>query len=621
MCGIVGYAGRPGALAVNLLTAMRDTIAHRGPDACGIWAASDGSVVLGHRRLAIIDLSPAGAQPMVNSSGTSIVVFNGEIYNHEELRRELAADGVLFAGRSDTEVLLAAYDAWGEGCVERLRGMFAFAIYDQTRRVLFLGRDRAGEKPLYWAQHRGGLVFASELKALMADSDFPRRLSPEGLAYYLSFGYVPGERCILQGVHKLMPAHCLSWSLAGGTPKISRYWDIPSSRPDETSSVDELTDQLQDLLTAAVDEQLVADVPLAVLLSGGVDSSLVAAIAAKASRHRVRTFTVTLPNDPRLDESRFARSVAQYLGTDHVELPLDQSSADLIQNLAVQFDEPIADSSMIPTYLLAKTVSKHCKVVVGGDGGDELFGGYLSYQTVLRRDQLRATLPRGARSLIAATARHVLPNGTKGRNALMALGGTTADGIAQSAVWTDAADYPRISAWLSRQSQKYSPILWRRDLVEEDRGLPGAAMAADFRTYLPEDILVKVDRAAMLCSLEVRAPFLDRRVIEFAFERIPSRLQATLKDRKILLKRLAKRLLPADLDIDRKQGFTIPMSKWLTPDILRSWRDDCREQIQSVLSDTAVARLVRRRDNMAAEHSLYAAIMLTTWMRHYRVAV
>jgi asparagine synthase (glutamine-hydrolysing) len=621
MCGIVGYAGRPGALAANLLAAMRDTIAHRGPDDTGIWSNSDGSVVLGHRRLAIIDLSSAGAQPMKSANGTGIVVFNGEIYNHEELRRELAAGGVRFTGRSDTEVLLAAYDAWGEQCVARLRGMFAFAIYDQTRRVLFLARDRAGEKPLYWAEHRGGLVFASELKALMADPEFPRRLSPEGLAYYLSFGYVPGDKCILQGAHKLMPAHCLSWPLAGGAPAISRYWDLPPTRPDETSSVDELTDELQQLLTAAVGEQLIADVPLAVLLSGGVDSSVVAAIAAQTSQHRVRTFTVTLPNDPRLDESRFARSVAQHLGTDHVELPLDQSSADLIAKLAAQFDEPIADSSMIPTYLLAKTVSRHCKVVVGGDGGDELFGGYLSYQSALRREQLRSRLPDSARSLVAAAARGILPNGTKGRNPLMALKGTSADGIAQSAIWTDPADYSRVSPWLSRQSQKYSPTRWRRDLVEEARGLPGAAMATDFRSYLPEDILVKVDRAAMLCSLEVRAPFLDRRVIEFAYERIPSRLQVTKQERKILLKRLAKRLLPPDLDIDRKQGFTIPISKWLTPEILRVWSEDCREQIQSVLSDAAVERLVRQRDKVAGEHSLYAAIMLTTWMRHYKVAI
>jgi asparagine synthase (glutamine-hydrolysing) len=621
MCGIVGYAGRAGALQSNLLAAMRDTMTHRGPDAAGIWSASDGSVVLGHRRLAILELSDAGAQPMENSGGTNIVIFNGEIYNHEELRRELAAGGIHFNGRSDTEVLLAAYDAWGERCVERLRGMFAFAIYDQSRKVLFMARDRAGEKPLYWAEHRGGLVFASELKALMADPEFPRRLSSEGLAYYLSFGYVPGDKCILDGVHKLMPAHCLSWSLVGGAPNIRRYWDIPSARPDATSSGNELTDELQHVLTAAVGEQLVADVPLAVLLSGGVDSSLIAAIAAQASHHRVRTFTVTLPNHPRLDESRFARSVAEYLGTEHVELPLDQSSADLIQKLAAQYDEPIADSSMIPTYLLAKTVSQHCKVVLGGDGGDELFGGYVAYQSALRRDRLRARLPRSARSLMAATARRILATGARGRNALMALEGTTADGIAQSAVWTDPADYSRMSPWLSRRSQRHSPTLWRRDLVEEARGLPGAAMAADFRSYLPEDILVKVDRASMLCSLEVRAPFLDRRVIEFAYERIPGRLQATLQERKILLKRLAKCLLPPDLDIDRKQGFTVPISKWLTADILQTWRDDCREQIESVLSDAAVLRLIARRESMAGEHSLYAAIMLTSWMRHYRVTV
>jgi asparagine synthase (glutamine-hydrolysing) len=619
MCGIVGYAGRAGALQASLLAAMRDTITHRGPDAAGIWSASDGSVVLGHRRLAILDLSDAGAQPMENSAGTSIVIFNGEIYNHEELRRELAAGGIRFNGRSDTEVLLAAYDAWGDECVERLRGMFAFAVYDQSRKVLFMARDRAGEKPLYWAQHRGGLVFASELKALMADPEFPRRLSPEGLAYYLSFGYVPGDKCILDGVHKLMPAHCLSWSLAGGAPNVRRYWNIPPARPDETSSGDELVDELQQVLTAAVGEQLVADVPLAVLLSGGVDSSLIAAIAARASHHRVRTFTVTLPNHPRLDESRYARSVAEYLGTEHVELPLDQSSADLIRTLAVQYDEPIADSSMIPTYLLAKTVSQHCKVVLGGDGGDELFGGYVAYQTALRRDRLRARLPHSARSLVAAAARRILPTGARGRNALMALEGTTADGIAQSAVWTDPADYSQMSLWLSRRSQRYSPTLWRRDLVEEARGLPGAAMAADFRSYLPEDILVKVDRASMLCSLEVRAPFLDRRVIEFAYERIPGRLQATLQERKILLKRLAKCLLPPDLDINRKQGFTVPMSKWLTAEILQSWREDCREQIQSVLSDAAMQRLIARRESMAGEYSLYAAIMLTTWMRHYRV--
>jgi asparagine synthase (glutamine-hydrolysing) len=328
---------------------------------------------------------------------------------------------------------------------------------------------------------------------------------------------------------------------------------------------------------------------------------------------------VTLPEHPQLDEARFARAVAEYLHTDHVELPLDPSSVDLIQELARQYDEPIADSSMIPTYLLAKTVSRHCKVVLGGDGGDELFGGYLSYQTSLRRDRVHNLLPRMARCWIAATARRTLPSGTRGRGTLLALAGTTADGIAQSAIWTDEGELPRLSPWLAQHAPRHPPRLWRRDLVETTRGLPGAAMAADFRSYLPEDILVKVDRASMLCSLEVRAPFLDSRIVEFAYRRVPNGLRVTLKDRKILLKALARRLLPSHLDIDRKQGFTIPISKWLTAPVLGTWREECREQIEMVLSERAVSRLVAGK-SPASEHALYAAIMLTSWMRQYRIA-
>ena len=244
-------------------------------------------------------------------------------------------------------MLLAAYDAWGEACVERLRGMFAFAIYDHARRTLFMARDRAGEKPLFWAMHRGGVVFASELKALLFDPRFPRRLSPTGLGHYLSFGYVAGEHCILEGVHKLRAAHCLSWSLAGGAPRIN-CWGPFCRRRQACSRAEELTASCRQLLSAAVGEQLIADVPLAVLLCGGVDSSLVTALAARASRHRVRTVTVTLPDDPALNEARFARAVAEHLGTEHVELPLDRSSVDLLQTLARQYDEPIADSSHDP---------------------------------------------------------------------------------------------------------------------------------------------------------------------------------------------------------------------------------------------------------------------------------
>ena len=621
MCGIVGYAGISGAVDERLVVAMRDRLEHRGPDGAGIWSAADGSVVLGHRRLAILDLSETGAQPMLTSDRRLAITFNGEIYNHAELRAELATSGAQFVGRSDTEVLLAAYRAWGERCVSRLRGMFAFAIYDSESRSLFMARDRAGEKPLYWARHRGGLVFASELKALLADPEFRPRMGAEGLAYYLALGYVPANLCILAGVHKLMPAHHLTWRLGAPAPTITRYWDLPDPQPEAQAPADgRLVDELEAALTASIREQLVADVPVAVLLSGGVDSSVVTAIAARVSAAPVRTFTIGIPGDPELDESAYARRVARHFATDHVELPLDSASVSLIQTLARQYDEPIADSSMIPTYLLARTVGRHCKVVLGGDGGDELFGGYHSYQSLLRLAHIRGLLPSFARTFAARIA-SALPIGTRGRNAVMSLRGSVADGIGQLPLWYTDSDVARVSPWLQRQNDHAAPAHWRSGLVQESRGLPGAAMAADFRSYLPEDILVKVDRAAMLCSLEVRAPYLDCRVIEFAFRAVPNSARVTPGDRKILLKSLAKRLLPGDLDIDRKQGFEIPIWTWLTPTAIDEWSESCREQIRAVFTDGEPLGRPPRPKGRPAFTRLYAMMMLTWWMRDYGVSL
>jgi asparagine synthase (glutamine-hydrolysing) len=620
MCGIVGYVGPSGALSESLLVAMRDVISHRGPDAAGVWTAPNGSAVLGHRRLSILDLSDAGAQPMLSADRRLAVVFNGEIYNHAELRRELAATGARFVGHSDTEVLLAAYQAWGARCVPRLRGMFAFAIYDTVQRQLFMARDRVGEKPLFWAMHRGGLVFASELKALLRDSLFSPRLSPQGLVDYLGFGFVRGDNCILAGVHKLPPAHTLSWAFDAAAPTPSRYWDLPAPQP-SGSDRRVLAEQLQSLMMESVREQLVADVPVAVLLSGGVDSSVVTGLAAAVSAQRVKTFTVAMSGHPDLDESRYARRVAAHFGTEHVELGLGAASFDLIRAMARQYDEPIADSSMIPTFLLARTVSEHCKVVLGGDGGDELFGGYISYQSALRRLPLRRYLPATVRAALAWGASRWLRPGAPRRNGLINLRGDLADGLAQAGLWLDTPDYSRLAPWLEEQSGWEPPNDWRRSLVELERGLPGAAMAADFRSYLPEDILVKVDRASMLCSLEVRAPFLDHRVIEFAFRDIPNEHRASKTARKILLKDVARKLLPSDLNLDRKQGFTLPVSTWLTPDVIASWREECRAPLQAVFSTTTSAEPRRRPLTQADYHGLYSQMMLTLWMRHYNVKV
>ena len=351
-------------------------MAHRGPDDAGEWWSEDSRVGLAHRRLSIIDLSPAGHQPMSDVSRTLTIIFNGEIYNFSELRTELESKGQVFRSHGDTEVILAAYREWGTECLSRLNGMYAFAIYDARRQTVFLARDRAGEKPLFYHHANGTLRFASELKGLMVDPALSRRIHPESLDCYLAMGYVPGGRCILQGFSKLPAAHALRFDLRAGEAKVWRYWQLPereSAAAQEPPDGPSLLDQLERLLEEAVRRQLVADVPVGVLLSGGVDSSLVTAMAVRASA-KVKTFTIRFPGHGKLDETEHARSIARHFSTEHLELEAQPSTAELLPRLARQFDEPVVDSSMIPTFLLSQLVREHCAVALGGDGGDELFG-------------------------------------------------------------------------------------------------------------------------------------------------------------------------------------------------------------------------------------------------------
>ena len=368
MCGIIGIASKQAVVDRSWLAVGRDSMGHRGPDDAGEWWSTDGCVGFGHSRLSIIDLSPGGHQPMQDAAGELTIVFNGEIYNFSELREELAAKGAVFRSQSDTEVILAAYREWGADCLARLNGMFAFAIYDARQQTIFLARDRAGEKPLFYHRSGGVLRFASELKGLLADATLPRRIDPEALDCYLAMGYVPGERCILQGFNKLPPAHALRVDLQTGATKIWRYWQLPEleasaahGRVDETA----LLDELENLLEDTVRRQLVADVPVGVLLSGGVDSSLVTAMAVRASS-KVKTFTIRFPGHGTLDETEHARLIARYFDTEHVELEAAPTTADLLPRLACQFDEPMVDSSMIPTFLVSQLVRQHCTVALGG---------------------------------------------------------------------------------------------------------------------------------------------------------------------------------------------------------------------------------------------------------------
>ncbi len=622
MCGIVGIASKVPIVHRDWLADGRDALTHRGPDDAGEWWSGDGRVGLAHRRLSVIDLSVAGHQPMTDVSRTHAVVFNGEIYNFTELRAELAEMGHVFRSHSDTEVILAAYREWGMDCLSRMNGMFAFALYDERRQVICLARDRAGEKPLFYRCMDGTLRFASELKGLLADETLPRRVDRESLDCYLAMGYVPGGRCMLQDFRKLPPAHALQFDMRSGEAKVWRYWQLPEL--DSTvaqQQVDEvaLLDQLEDLLEDAVRRQLVADVPVGVFLSGGVDSSLVTAMAVRASA-KVKTFTVCFPGYDKLDETKHARLIAHHFGTEHTELEARLDIGDLLPRLARQFDEPMVDSSMIPTFLVSQLVRKHCTVALGGDGGDELFGGYEHYSRLLWMKHRLELIPHPLRKAISFLAERMLPVGVKGRNWLQGLGVDMNSGLPLIATYFDATTRRKLMA--PHEGWRTSAETVIEGLVPPHPDLLQRATRMDFANYLAEDILVKVDRASMLNALEVRAPLLDYRLIEFAFGRVPSHLKATTVDKKILLKRLASRVLPPEFDRQRKQGFSIPLADWLKAGAFREMFHDVLMDAQSIFDQRTVRGLLAGQDRGRNNgERLFALVLFELWRREYAVTL
>jgi asparagine synthase (glutamine-hydrolysing) len=608
----------------ELLIAMRDQLRHRGPDDEGVWWSPDGRVGLGHRRLAIIDLSAAGHQPMSDHRGWLQIIFNGEIYNYLELKKELETLGHRFRTASDTEVILEAYLAWGEDCLPRLNGMFALALYDAREARVLLARDAAGEKPLFYRHDRGMLAFASELKALLADPACPRELDVEGLEYYLAFGYIPGEQCLLRGMHKLPPGHALAFDVRSGKLRRWAYWSLPEHAAGAGElSDDEALEELERLLTDSVRLRLIADVPVGIMLSGGVDSSLVAALASRVSSQPVKTFTISFPGHGAFDEAPYARAVARHFNTEHVELAAEPATVDLLPELARQYDEPIADSSMVPTYLVSKLIRREATVALGGDGGDELFGGYYQHSWVQQQARLGGWIPRPARSLVRSAVSRFVPTGTTGRNYLLGLTAGHPLNIVQFNVVFDAEARRRLLAPLGlRTGPNLAPEEYKISLCADRATALQQSTALDFRTYLPDDILVKVDRASMLCSLEVRAPFLDVRLIDLAFRRLPDRLRATGRERKILSRRLANRLLPAGLDLTRKQGFSIPLAQWFKGDWGR-FIEDVLTSGPADLFDRATVRslLTGQRAGLVNAHRLFSLAMIELWRREYGVTI
>ena len=622
MCGLVGIASTTPQTNRAWLVTGRDAMIHRGPDDAGEWWSNDGRVGLAHRRLSIIDMSSAGHQPMHDEAGALSIIFNGEIYNFAELREQLIGQGHEFKSHSDTEVILLAYRQWGTDCLARLNGMFAVAIFDAEQQTMFLARDRAGEKPLFYHHTNGVLHFASELKALLADPALPRRIDPKALDCYLAMGFVPGKRCMLQGFNKLPPAHAMLFDQKTGLAKVWCYWQLPKLVTVLPNKVDEtaLLDELETLLEDAVRRQMVADVPVGVLLSGGVDSSLITAMAVRVSS-QVQTFTIGFPGHGKLDETEHARLIARHFGTRHTELMAEHPTADLLTWLARQFDEPMVDSSMIPTFLVSQLIRQHCTVALGGDGGDELFGGYGHYSRLQWMQKKLGLIPRPLRKCIALAAKHLLPDGFAGSNIrtwLIALGQDLQRELPQVATCFDSNTRKK----LMKGSPGYGYVAEDiyRNQVPVHPDLLQRATRMDFANYLAEDILVKVDRASMLKSLEIRAPLLDYRLIEFAFGKVPSFLKATEYDKKVLLKRLTARVLPPEFDRQRKQGFSIPLDEWLKNGPFRDLFHEVLRDPQCGFDAQTIEDLLCRQDRGDSNgERLFALVMFELWRRQYDV--
>ncbi|MDD3883609.1 MAG: asparagine synthase (glutamine-hydrolyzing) [Gallionella sp.] len=614
MCGILGYLS-PESASQEAFIASRDRLVHRGPDDAGVWQNTDGTVMLGHRRLAILDLSAAGHQPMASDCGRYTIVYNGEVYNYLELKKELESLGWGFRGSGDTEVILAAYRLWGEVCLHRFNGMFAFAIWDngdgQTPPTLFLARDRAGKKPLYYAHAGRKFAFASELKAI--PKSMLGSIDLQALNHYLALGYVPGSLCIAEGGNKLPPAHAARFRADTGELKVWRWWALPEYRPSPAAKVEELVEEADALLREAVRLRMRSDVPIGVLLSGGLDSSLIAACAAQVASRPIMTFTMGQPGSG-LDETHYAAVVARHVNTDHHVLELSRPSLDVLDELAPYVDEPIADSSIIPTYLVSKLTAQHVKVALGGDGGDELFGGYGDYTKAFADEARMGWVPAPIMRGVAALAGR-LPTGVRGRNRLYALKGGPFQSLVWGSPYFDAVARKRImpaDAVEALGASFMAPELFRVQLFQEGKAPVDAMTRTHFGSILPDDFLFKVDRASMAVSLEMRAPFLDKALVEFAFSRIPSEWKVRGTQGRRLEKLLAKKYLPPELDVNRKQGFSIPMDEWLRN--AEAWRiDSIGQRLAPWINAAELARL--RLGQQAGRQNgsrLFALIMLAT---------
>ena len=642
MCGICGSAwtSETSGPSEPDFARMVNALKHRGPDDSGIYR--DPHAILGFRRLSILDL-PGGHQPLSNEDGSVWVVFNGEIYNFAALRHRLEARGHVLRSTGDTEVLVHLYEDERENLFSHLRGMFALAIWDSRRQTLLLGRDRLGQKPLLYRLEPGRICFASELKSLISlgssGIDSPR-LDPLALDQYLTYGYVPHPRTILQNVHKLPPAHYAVWN--SGRLTLERYW-TPAWNAEFRQPLENDLEALQGTLRNAVSEQMVADVPLGAFLSGGIDSTIIVGLMQQFSTRPVKTFSIGF-DDPAFDETAYARMAAQYLGTEHQEFRVEAQAWDTLPALADTFDEPFADSSALPTWFVARETRDHVTVALTGDAGDELFAGYDRYRAMALTSAVE-TLPTVARNLISAAVLRGLPSSTRAKTRLRAIK-RLFEGLAEPAPrrylgwmtsWSEAERLALYSEpWLDhlaaqasqtpQQADPASVLEWAWALSPQ-RDAPTRAMIADLLTYLPGDLLHKVDMASMAHGLECRAPFLDHRVVELALGLPLNRKLRLRKGRsKMILKQAFAELLPLEIRTRPKMGFGVPLDRWFRGPLAGELREvlldpGCRSR--ELFRIERVTQLINEHTSGSRDHAyrLWSLLMLELWFRRWGVGV
>jgi len=624
MCGITGFISKdknsPVAEREILLDKMCGIITHRGPDEQGTVVRERAA--LGMRRLSIIDLK-SGQQPIYSEDGNLAIVFNGEIYNFRELKIELESLGHRFKTNSDTETIVHAFEEFGTGCLEHLRGMFAFAIWNFREETLFIARDRVGKKPLFYAlTEAGNFVFGSELKTLLTHGEIKKEIDFAALDAYLTFGYVPEEFCIFKNVRKLAPAHFLT--LKNGKIETRKYWDFNYAEPENIKSENEYIEVLREKIKDAVSVRLISEVPLGAFLSGGVDSSTIVAMMSQISNAPVKTFSIGF-NEDSFNELKFARVAAKHFNTEHHEFVVTPDLVDIIDELVWHFDEPFADSSALPTFMVAKMAREFVTVVLSGDGGDELFAGYTRYAIDKRRSGL-ANLPKAIRAKVLQKLSEKLPEGFRGKNYLYNIS-------------LDAVD--RYIDSVSHFNGVRKKLLYSKDFQANLNGAFGAGerdfkafaesvstgnpidniLYLDSKTYLPGDILTKVDRMTMAASLEARVPLLDHKLIEFVVQ-IPTALKMKGTETKYILKRAMEGTVPKEILYREKQGFGVPINEWINAQLrtrIHADLSDRRTQARGYFEPSYIKNLLAEHSNGRRDHShsLWLLWMLELWHRKF----